>query len=86
MRLLRAILETPGPWHVLVSGVVAHGRRQGTGMQVKMVNSTSGEKVYAVIFRKGDEALSGLTDFAIQYKVQDAHFTAIGEASSATLA
>ena len=56
------------------------------GMQVKLVKDTPGEKVYAVIFRKGDEALSGLTDFAIEHKVEDAHFTGIGAVSGATLA
>lgn len=56
------------------------------GMQVKKLKDTPEEKVYAVIFHKGDEALSGLTDFAIQNKIEDAHFTAIGAVSSATLA
>ena len=55
------------------------------GMQVKLVSESATEKVYAVIFRKGDEALSGLTDFAIKYHVEDAHFTAIGAVSGATL-
>lgn len=55
------------------------------GMQVKLLKDAPDEKVYAVIFRKGDEALSGLVDFARQYKVEDAHFTAIGAVSSATL-
>ena len=36
------------------------------GMEVKLVSDApGGEKVYAVIFGKGDEVLSGLTDFAI---------------------
>ncbi len=56
------------------------------GMQVKLVKDTAEEKVYAVILHKGDEALSGLTDFVIQHKVQDAHFTGIGAVSGATLA
>jgi len=56
------------------------------GMQVKLVRNAPDERVYAVIFHKGDEALSGLTDFALQYKVEDAHFTAIGAVSGATLA
>jgi len=56
------------------------------GMQVKLVKDTPEEKVYAVIFHKGDEALSGLTDFAIADKAEDAHFTGIGAVSSATLA
>jgi predicted DNA-binding protein with PD1-like motif len=54
-------------------------------MQVKLIKDTPEEKVYAVVFLKGDEALSGLTDFATQYKVQDAHLTGIGAVSSATV-
>jgi len=56
------------------------------GMQVKVVKDTPEEKVYAVVFYKGDEALSGLTDFALKYGVGDAHFTGIGAVSSATVA
>lgn len=56
------------------------------GMQVKQIKDSPEEKVYAVIFHRGDEVLSGLTDFSIQYKVEDAHFTAIGAANRATLA
>jgi predicted DNA-binding protein with PD1-like motif len=55
-------------------------------MQVKQVKDTPEEKVYAVIFYKGDEVLSGLTDFVIQHKIEDAHFTGIGAISGATLA
>jgi uncharacterized protein len=55
-------------------------------MKMKEIKNTPDEKVYSVIFAKGDEALSGLTDFAIQNKIGDAHFTAIGAVSSATLA
>ena len=56
------------------------------GMKVKLVKDTPGEKVYSVVFYKGDEALSGLTDFAIKYGVGDAHFTGIGAVRSATVA
>jgi uncharacterized protein len=56
------------------------------GMQIKQIKDTPEEKVYVVIFHKGDEALSGLTDFSVLYKIEDAHFTAIGAVSSATLA
>src|SRR5271163_4979627 len=54
------------------------------GMTVKLVKDTPEEKVYAIVFVKGDEVLSGLTDFAAKYKVGDAHFTGIGAVSSAT--
>jgi predicted DNA-binding protein with PD1-like motif len=55
-------------------------------MQVKLVKDTPEEKVYAIVFLKGDEVLSGLTDFAAKYNVGDAHFTGIGAISSATTA
>jgi uncharacterized protein len=56
------------------------------GMQAKLVKDAPDEQVYSIIFYKGDEVLSGLTDFAIAHKVTDAHFTAIGAVSGATLA
>jgi predicted DNA-binding protein with PD1-like motif len=56
------------------------------GMTVKFVKDTPEEKVYAIVFVKGDEVLSGLTDFAAKYNVGDAHFTGIGAVSSATTA
>ena len=55
-------------------------------MQVKLVKDTPEEKVYVIVFLKGDEVLSGLTDFAAKYQVADAHFTGIGAISSATTA
>ena len=55
-------------------------------MQAKLVKDTPGEQVYSIIFYKDDDVLSGLTDFAIAHKVSDAHFTAIGAVSGATLA
>jgi len=55
-------------------------------MQSKLVKDAPEEKIYSIVFYKGDEALSGLTDFAIAHKITDAHFTAIGAAGSATLA
>ena len=56
------------------------------GMQVKLVKDSPEEKIYAVVFYRGDEALSGLTDFALKYNVGDAHFTGIGAVSGATVA
>ena len=56
------------------------------GMQVQLLSETHGRKEYAVIFSKGDEAFSGLTEFAEKYHVTSAHFTAIGALSGATLA
>lgn len=55
-------------------------------MQVKRLNDDQSNEAYAIIFLKGDDALSGLTDFAIAHNIKDAQFTAIGAVSSATLA
>jgi len=52
----------------------------------KSSKDTPEEQVYSIIFYKDDEVLSGLTDFAIAHRVLDAHFTAIGAVSSATIA
>jgi uncharacterized protein len=56
------------------------------GMQVQLLSENHGRKEYAVIFSKGDEAFSGLNEFAEKYHVTSAHFTAIGALRGATLA
>ena len=59
---------------------------QAPHMLSKLVKDTPEEKIYSIVFYKDDEVLSGLTDFAIANHIADAHFTAIGAASGATLA
>jgi uncharacterized protein len=54
-------------------------------MQVQLLNPGEPTKQYAVIFYQGDEALSGLVEFAEKYQITSAHFTAIGALSGATL-
>jgi hypothetical protein len=49
---------------------------------VKLISSGEGAKRYAVIFSTGDEAYSGLLDFAEQHHVTSAHFAATGALSS----
>lgn len=44
-----------------------------------------GEKTYALIFDRGDEATSGLLDFAKQQGLAGSHFTAIGALSRVVL-
>src|SRR5438270_13658462 len=56
------------------------------GMQVQLLSENHGRKEYAVIFSKGDEAFSGLNEFAEKFHVTSAHFTAIGVLRGATLA
>ena len=56
------------------------------GMQVELLSENHERKQYAVIFNKGDEAFSGLNEFARKFHVTSAHFTAIGALRGATLA
>lgn len=53
-------------------------------MRSKLLSSGS-EKIYALIFETGDEAMSQLTQFAEQQKLSASHFTAIGAMREATL-
>src|SRR5437016_12079119 len=54
-------------------------------MKVQLLNPGEATKQYAVIFYEGDEAFSGLLEFAQKYKVTSAHFTAIGAVNGSTL-
>ena len=65
----------PGP-------VTERGQAPGSVFHLTGGNS-GGEKTYAVIFGKGDEVLSGLTEFAERERVTAGHFTAIGALQSA---
>jgi hypothetical protein len=53
------------------------------GVNVKLISDSGRTRTYVLIFSPGDEILSGLKEFAVKYKVKSAHFTAIGDASSA---
>src|SRR5882672_1018587 len=60
-------------------------RGKAPGMQVQLLSQGESTKRYAVIFYQGDEAFSGLLEFAQKYHVTSAHFTAIGAVNEATL-
>ena len=89
--LLLACINLPVFAQSIPSGTLLTSSRpvptgKAPGMQVREVKSTPDEQVWAVVFHAGDEAMSGLTDFAAAHKMGDAHFTAIGAASGATVA
>jgi uncharacterized protein len=84
-----------------IAGLVAYSQENGneyvspseavpTGkapkMEVRLLNPEASTKQYAVIFYQGDEAFSGLLEFAEKYHVTSAHFTAIGAIDEATVA
>lgn len=70
--------------YISPSAPVATGK--APGMKVRLLSENGGAKNYAIILAKGDEVMSGLTDFARQNKVTSASFTAIGAFSHATVA
>jgi uncharacterized protein len=70
--------------YVSPSAPVATGK--APGMKVRLLSENAGVKHYAIILAKGDEVMSGLTDFARQNKVTSGSFTAIGAFSHATVA
>jgi len=58
---------------------------QAPGMKVQLLSDQGGQKDYALIFSTGDDAYTGLYEFAEKYHVTSAHFTAIGAISGATI-
>lgn len=68
-----------------VSPSEAVPRGKAPNMKVELLNPGERTKQYAVIFYQGDEAFSGLLEFAEKYHVTSAHFTAIGAINGATL-
>jgi len=59
-------------------------RGRAPGLRARLIaRNSSGEKTYAVIFAKGDEILSGLTEFAEREKLAVGYFAALGALSSA---
>lgn len=55
------------------------------GMKVKLLSENGTSRTYMVIFSKGDEIVSGLTEFAKKYDVKSAHYQGIGSAFSLEL-
>jgi len=69
-----------------VSSSVPVATGKAPGMKIRLLSENAGVKHYVIILAKGDEVMSGLTDFARQNKVTSASFTAIGAFSHATVA
>ena len=70
--------DTPAPNGYTRPGPVTD-RGRAPGLQSRLIaENPGGSKTYAVIFAKGDEILSGLTEFAGREKITAGCFTAIG--------
>ena len=61
-------------------GFVTPGTRPGKGLApgMKVADLGKGGRTFRVNFVKGDEIMSGLTEFAEKYRIRNGHFTAIG--------
>lgn len=53
------------------------------GVKAQLLSQNGQVKTYMLVFAKGDEVLSGLTEFAQKNNITSAHFTAIGDATRA---
>ena len=61
-------------------GYVPRGTRPGKGLAPGMTVTDLGKggRTYKIHMVKGDEIMSGLTDFAEKYHIKNGHFTALG--------
>src|ERR1700682_3736415 len=61
-------------------GYVQRGLRPGKGLApgMKVTDLGKSARTYRVNMTKGDEIMSGLTEFAEKYHIKNAHFTALG--------
>jgi predicted DNA-binding protein with PD1-like motif len=61
-------------------GYVPRGLRPGKGLAPGLQVTDLGKsgRTYRVSMKKGDEIMSGLTEFAEKYGIKNAHFTALG--------
>jgi len=68
------------PQQATPEGYVPRGTRPGKGLApgMKVTDLGKGARTYRVDMTKGDEIMSGLTDFAEKYHIRNAHFTAVG--------
>lgn len=55
-------------------------------MEAKLIHEDQGQRTIAVVFDKGDEFISRLTEFAKKQKLSGSHLSAIGAFSDVTLA
>ena len=71
----QATAQQPTP-----EGYVPRGFRPGIGLApgMKVTDLGKSGRTYRVNLTKGDEIMSGLTEFAEKYHIKNAHFTAIG--------
>ncbi len=83
--IVNVVVQSQEPTSEYVAPSQAVPKDRAPRMQVQLLSRGEQTKEYAVIFGKGDEAFSGLLEFAEKYHVTSAHFTAIGALNGAKL-
>ena len=66
-------------------GYVPRGTRPGKGLApgMKVTDLGKGARTFRVNFAKGDEIMSGMTEFAETYRIKNGHFTGLGAINKA---
>jgi predicted DNA-binding protein with PD1-like motif len=59
--------------------------KEGDSMEAKLIHEQHGQKTVVIVFDKGDEFISRLTEFARKQELVGSHFTAIGAFSRVVL-
>jgi hypothetical protein len=86
MKETKAQQQPPGGDQGYLSPSAAVATGKAPGLKARLLSENPGVKNYVIVLAKGDEVMSGLTDFARENKVTSASFTAIGAFSHATVA
>jgi hypothetical protein len=61
------------------------GRGLAPGLVAHLLSDVQGRKTYVLVFRTGDEVMSGLTEFAEKEHITGAHLTGLGGFQKANL-
>ena len=67
-----AALEYADPTKVMEDG-------KAPGLKFKLLSTVGNTKTYILIFAKGDEVVSGLTEFAKKHNIKSGHYTGLGD-------
>lgn len=70
----------PATQQATPEGYVPRGTRPGKGLApgMRVTDLGKGGRTFRVNMTKGDEIMSGLTEFAEKYHIKNAHFTGLG--------
>jgi predicted DNA-binding protein with PD1-like motif len=75
-----AAAQSPPSQHMTPDGYIPRGTLAGRGLApgLQVTDLGKGGRIYRVNLKKGDEIMSGLTEFAEKHHIKNAHFTGLG--------